>query len=269
VGSPVPITLVTTFFAAADPQRRAELADCVRRNIDASLFETVVLANEGSAEPFAKSDGRLFVEPVDQRPTFRDLLALGADHTDAGQLLVIANTDICFDGTVRALADAVTAKRSAALSRWQCDPDGSPARLHDHNDSQDVWVFRTPVPTLDADFCPGIPRCDNRLIELMREADMDVINPAFSVRTYHHHADASPVYGDDRPEYVQGPYGYVWPHNLHSFATTLAYNATHPGARLGYRFDRRRFRRSAVGRAVNRVLRKNDAWWGFHSETKS
>lgn len=268
MGDATPIFLVTTFFASHSPERHAELTDCVRRNVASGIFERVILANEGLAAPFSTGDGRLHVLEIDTRPSFDDLLRIGAEHADAGSLLVVANTDIRFDTTLRALATRLTTTRCAALSRWQHFEDGRAPELLDHNDSQDAWAFRVPAPSIEAPFPPGVPRCDNRLLRLLQDAKMEVINPAFSVRTYHHHTDANPHYGEDRPEYIRGPYAYLWPHNLFGPVRTLALNAVNPGMRLGYRLDRRRFRRSTMGRALNRILKKNDAWWGFHAESQ-
>ena len=113
-----------------------------------------------------------------------------------------------------------------ALSRWERRPGGprgsTGERLHltapsrgwspalaapsarafllPRADSQDAWVFRTPLSqraqlalARHAVFFPGLPRCDNRLAHVLaEEGGLDVSNPALALPVHHLHAGPAP-----------------------------------------------------------------------------
>ena len=59
-------------------------------------------------------------------------------------------------------------------------------RLRARADSQDVWIFRAPVPplaTFDTEL--GRAKCDNRVAFVLGAAGYDVANPAFALRPRH------------------------------------------------------------------------------------
>ena len=126
-----------------------------------------------------------------------------------------------------------------ALARWEPDSSGK-VSLRDRNDSQDAWIFRGPIRRMESDYPMGVPGCDNRLAEELRRAGYTVLNPSFSIRSYHlHSGHRTPWTGDARKGEVPPPYGYVWPHNLWPLPAILLHNARHPQSRIGWRLDRR------------------------------
>ena len=49
-------------------------------------------------------------------------------------------------------------------------------------DSQDAWIFQTPMDTSvikESNFYLGIPRCDNRIAYILFNNNYTVINPGF------------------------------------------------------------------------------------------
>ena len=51
-------------------------------------------------------------------------------------------------------------------------------------DTQDAWIFRAPMHNHvleKADFYLGQPKCDNRMVALLQEANYRVSNPAFAI----------------------------------------------------------------------------------------
>jgi hypothetical protein len=100
------------------------------------------------------------IEPVTDggRHTFADLFNLAAER--------FAGT-VCVEGRV----DSAT---------W---------RFYSH--SQDAWLFVAgSLPPFEAAFTLGIPACENRMTYEAVTAGVVVINPALSVRIWHHHASA-------------------------------------------------------------------------------
>jgi hypothetical protein len=169
-------------YTSSDPVREAELALVRERNVAAGVFEEIVpVADEG-------------------RRSFADFFALAARRF-AGQVCVIANADIAFDeslGAAAALFQRHERPLVVALTRWD-DPAGpsmegrvDPRRWRFYSQSQDTWMFVAgALPDFEAGFTLGIPACENRLAYEAFRAGVAVVNPALSVRTWHHHASGT------------------------------------------------------------------------------
>lgn len=171
--------LVQQRYESPSAERQAELDRCREINAGLKAFADVVL-----------------VDGADKRWTFGDFFRLAAERY-AGEICVLANSDIAFDESI-ALAGPL-AERGAlvALSRW--DDSASPSmegrvageHWHFFSHSQDVWVFKAGgVPSFPADIQLGIPQCESRLAYEAAAAGMIVVNPALSIRSWHHHASA-------------------------------------------------------------------------------
>lgn len=51
-------------------------------------------------------------------------------------------------------------------------------------DSQDAWIFQSPLPDTvlaSTDFQLGLPRCDNRLVEILYQHQYIIANPVFHI----------------------------------------------------------------------------------------
>lgn len=175
------------------PERVKELEDCWRRN--AKVFDTVI--------------------PMNGRPTFNELFAICKPDT----INVIANSDIYFGQKDVSLMGLMPDGHCWALSRWDADATGY-AKLHDHRDSQDAWVFHGVPKGIDAPFPMGIPGCDNRLLWLIQQAGYRISNPSRTIRAMHLHNVAWRSYladpdgvarGGDKIELIPGPYAFAKP----------------------------------------------------------
>lgn len=248
------IRLFSSQYPEANPIRAAELQTCLNTNLAIHYIDEVVLLLEQAcvAPP---SHVKLRTRRNDARPTYNKFLRWAQELLPSkSDLTIIANSDIYFDENLAALAEALKPGQCAALSRWDIQPDGS-ATLFDRNDSQDAWVFKGPLRDVLADFPVGTPRCDNRFLYELQRAGYQVINPAFSIRAYHLHAGQRAEYQSEKREhFVDPPYAYLWPHNLFSLPRTLWHNLKSPGARIGWRLDRRRIARSLPIRAWRKLI---------------
>jgi len=166
-------------YTSADPAREAELEIVRRRNAAAGVFREIVAVADGG------------------RRSFADFFTLAAARCP-GELCVIANADIAFDHSLPAVArlfERHTRPLLVALSRWD-DPAGpsmegrvDPKTWRFYSHSQDTWLFVAGgLPRFEAGFTLGIPACENRLAYEAHRAGIAVVNPALSVRSWHHHA---------------------------------------------------------------------------------
>lgn len=171
--------LVQQRYQSPNAERQAELSRCREINGGLKAFAEVIWA-DGAAK----------------RWTFGDFFRLAAERYP-GEICVIANSDIAFDASIALAGPLAEQGALVALSRWD-DPsapsmEGRVAGAHWHffSHSQDVWVFKAgSVPPFPADIQLGIPQCESRLAYEAAAAGMVVVNPALSIRSFHHHASA-------------------------------------------------------------------------------
>ena len=193
------VTWITQRWTSGDEARDAELAKC--RDLNRSLFGT----------------GYVAIGYHDERTTWGDLMQRSGPGIN-----IIANSDIYTSShAVSAITGFYSKPANAnvcmALSRWDVGPDGVTAKLYDHRDSQDAWVYlgKPPKALIEAALhVPmGIPGCDNRLCRLFADHGYTVINPSRTVRMFHLHNSGYRTYGKGRggakAELVLPPYLFV------------------------------------------------------------
>ena len=249
------IRLFTSCYPEQNPKRIAELSQSLERNLALPAFNKVYVFLEGMETAWVNGL-KLNCQSIPHRPTYADFFGLANEQvTSDDDLSIVANSDIFFDWSLLVLANRLKPTQCAALSRWDVQPDGT-STLFDRNDSQDAWIFKGKIRPVVADFCVGIPRCDNRILYELLRAGYEVINPAFSVKAFHLHAGERAEYpGQIEGMNVEPPYAYLWPHNLMSWPATLIQRFLHPDRRLGWRIDWRKLQRSLPWRAVNKLMK--------------
>ena len=183
--------LVTQKYTARDSARQSELDSCLEANRQSPLFSHILLL-DGDAERWTL--GALF-----------DI----CHERFAGELCVVANSDIVFDESCSGASELLPPGGILALTRWenQCSPRMI-GHLHEdrfYSGSQDSWFFRAgSVPKIEDEIPMGYVGCDNVLVGWAVRNGVRIANPAMSLRTFHRHADES---RPERPT-VFGYYGY-------------------------------------------------------------
>jgi hypothetical protein len=240
------IHLYTTFYNEKNDFRRKELFTCLKYNLQNTAIAKVTLFNEGDSLAHLNTNS-IDEILITQRPTYQDFINYINKHTSEEDIHIIANTDIYFDKHIGVLQHLNLKNTCLAISRWDTTETKKP-KLYNHNDSQDVWIFKGHIkPELNANFPLGVPRCDNRLLYEIERAGYTVLNPAFSIKSYHiHKGQRALVYTEDDNVYkIAPPYRYKYPHNLYGFWQTLFFNIR-KSCKLGaYRYD----------------IKKINAWW--------
>jgi len=204
--------LLAGFYEDPDAGRRAELLECLRRNVENDRLDEIhVLAEEPRESSSLVTDYPLLGDPKirlvphGRRATYRDFFA-HANSQLSGQRVMIANADIYTDHTLALLDGYDLADKLLCLSRWDVQPDGS-ARFFDFADSQDAWIFDSPIREFPRDFHLGLPGCDNRLAWEASQAGLALSNPSRSIRIFHLHLSQVRRYRNGQG--LEGPYAFV------------------------------------------------------------
>lgn len=249
------IHLYTTFYPEKIPDRLRELLLSLKKNIDNSSIKSINVFNEGGDLSAFKSS-KLQIVPMEQRPTYQDFINHINANSNQDDIHIIANTDIYFDTNIEVLQHINLKDTCFALSRWDTADTIKP-KLYNHNDSQDVWVFKGPIKQqLKANFPLGVPRCDNKLLFELQEAGYKVLNPAFSIKSFHVHKNRrSLVYTEGDNIYnIKPPYHYLHPHNLYGFWKTCFFNLKHKEQLTPYLYDVKKLNKWWVIRLPRKIL---------------
>jgi hypothetical protein len=204
----VAVILLAGYYRDQDSGRQEDFLECIRRNVDndhiaeVHLFvEYAVAANALRKEHSALDGEKIRLVPHGRRVRFSDLFEY-ANRRLAGQRVIIANADICFDETLARLDGVDLTGKLLCLSRWDLQSDGS-AHFFDRAFSQDAWIFRSPIRVFRSDFYLGLLGCDGRLAWEAERAGLELHNPGRYVRALHLHL--SGVYRYTRGQCLKGP----------------------------------------------------------------
>jgi hypothetical protein len=246
------ICLYTTLYDEPDKARLNELLSTLKTNIALDVIDKVYILNERGDVSWLKNE-KVQVISINQRPLYSDFFELINLNTAAEDLNIIANTDIFFDNQIELLNHISFQNQCIALSRWNILPDGS-AKLFNRNDSQDVWIFKGQIRNVISDFPIGIPFCDNRILYELQQAGYNVLNPAYSIKTYHLHVGERAEYDIKTLKlFVEEPYRYLYPHNLYNLPKTIIYNVFHKRKIAHYRYDLKKMNRWIFIRIIRKI----------------
>jgi hypothetical protein len=194
------ILYFTSWYNEPNEVRREELLTCLENNL-ASEIDQLFLICENCEAPVEHE--KLVVIKTDKRPTYQYFFEVMNRESQAGDVVILANTDIFVKDT--SLLEKITPDDCYALSRWEGD------KLWNHADSQDVWVFRSPIEEINGCcFANGVRGCDNAIAHRIHGAGYNVTNPSKDIKFYHLHSSEIRNYKME-DEAVSQPYRMVNP----------------------------------------------------------
>jgi len=177
--------LVVTYF---DKHSRIhEFHRCFQENVRNPYIKKIYVLYEdfhGNA-PWFLLHNKIKIIPLDHYPVHKDFYDF-INQSLPGELVILANTDIYFDDTLKSLRHVDFSNCIVALTRYNISEyKGSWGR---HVDSQDSWIFRAPIRYIDGNF--KINRWGNEAIMLDEWAKCGyrIINPSLTVKTWHVHS---------------------------------------------------------------------------------
>jgi len=210
--------LFVNYYNDSNPLRQAEINECISRNISNQLIDQICIVVDNAATNFHDFDNNAKVEIINSsgRPTYSSLFALANSKISGNDLTILANADIYFREYDVLLSRNYLSRCSCfALSRWDEAPDGS-IQLFDRADSQDSWIFKGPIKTIEnCAFTMGRPGCDNAIAQRIAAAGYAVYNPAPDIKSQHLHNTSIRNYdATDPAQTVERPYKLIPPERL-------------------------------------------------------
>ncbi|MBS0205274.1 MAG: class I SAM-dependent methyltransferase [Planctomycetes bacterium] len=190
----VPITtLYVNHWTPPTGERRREIDECLKRNVDCPSIDRIVLLAQSTTEhraDVAPSPKLVWVDLPSglERARYSDFfLAVNSCTTTPWDLNIVANSDVFFDESLDVLKSCDLFGTCVALSRWELKNGQVDSLAGDY--SQDCWIFQGPVRPLAerVDFPLGTYGCDWRIAWILRHNDYTLINVPHDVRQFHIH----------------------------------------------------------------------------------
>ncbi len=209
--------LMTSLYNETHIARIKEYVTCLEHNLLHPLIEECCIIYDMSKDNLSKKlpilsfikRKKLTVVRSNQRPTFGDFFEL-ANKNYMNKRIIICNADIFFNSTLALLQNINFDNKFLALTRWDVKPDNSLELFYYRAntdripaiDSQDAWIFTTPIKRIENTKKIGTMGCDNRLAYQVAIKGYEVLNPCLSIQCCHLHLsairnyDPSPISND-------------------------------------------------------------------------
>ena len=190
------MNLLTTYYECNIEERHKEYLECLSNNINNEYIDKIFLFLEDENKPEIEDpEGKVVMFENSGRVSYSELFQYCNDNL-YGEKCAISNSDIQFDETLKEIYDNDLGECFVCLSRWELTEEGA-LEYERSSDSQDCWIFNSPVPQLmidEATFFMGQPGCDNRIAYISKKAGMIPTNPSPVIRAIHRHLSEHRTY---------------------------------------------------------------------------
>lgn len=191
------VVLLIPFYIDKHKARRRELEYCLKQNLgNKEIGQVVAVCDSDTELPYNK---KLTVINIGRRQKYVDMFRLAGSINPDG-INMVANADIFFTKeSILQIKEVDYAGLVLALSRWDLSDNKRlqtttndykrlrSAKLHDHHDSQDVWIWQGKMDDgIYCDFELGKAGCDNRIAYELGQK-YNIMNPSKSIKSYHLH----------------------------------------------------------------------------------
>ena len=170
------ITLLVNYYKNID--RQAEIDYCLNKNIENNLIDKIIVFHNNIEVP--KNDKIKSVSTDQNIMSFTDFFNYG---NNIEGIKIIANSDIYFNDTL-SNCNRIKNNDIYALSRWEYVKGN--LELTENEYSQDCWIWKDKI-FVNVYFGLGIPGCDNVLAYTLKDLGYNIINPALTIQSFHHH----------------------------------------------------------------------------------
>ena len=193
-----PFVLITMLYNEKNSKRMKEYITCLERNMKHELIETIHILYDKTGDDRKNSllknlqQSDVTITYLNGRATYGYCFEL-ASRIYPNKKIILANADIYFNHTLNKLVDYDLTGKFLALTRWDEERNGTliPYRRYrgvNTPDSQDVWIFQSPIRRFQDDNIPlGWPLCDGRIAYQANASGFQVLNPCMTIQCCHLH----------------------------------------------------------------------------------
>lgn len=195
------IVLYTTFYRDRDQTRQQELELALSRNILNSSITKIKLFVDNIDDYQSVSGEKVsLVQCPSKIPSYGDFLAEAANEMP-GTVVVISNTDICFDQTLSQVLEWDLAGKLLVITRKEGLPEESPL-LTEHYMSSDAWIFRAPPLARTCPYSLGKLHCESIFLGFMQNKGYSIHNVSLEINGFHIHASNKRNYDPQKDRYT-------------------------------------------------------------------
>jgi hypothetical protein len=193
----IKFNLIISLYNEKNKQRAAEYKLCLEKNIDHPLINQIHIVYDTTKDDnvnellrFLESK-KVYIHLVSDRPSYGYCFQL-ANTLMPHSNVIVSNADIFFNDTLCELQFYDLSNKFLAITRWNVCQDGKlrifGSMYSPRSDSQDVWIFRTPLKQFENDGIKmGLLDCDGRIAFQAQKAGLHVINPCRTIQCCHVH----------------------------------------------------------------------------------
>lgn len=181
--------LITTLYPEKNNERLSEYYFCLKQNLKHALIEHVHIFYENMPANLPKifHHPKIKLVPITSRPSFNDMFSY-ANTELFGKKVIVANTDIFFEGSLFKLNYYPLSNKFMCLTRYNLPSYAG--EWQRHVESHDAWIFESPTKiSIPNHIKMGLPGCD---IIIQRIAcitkGLEVSNPSLDIKCMHVHA---------------------------------------------------------------------------------
>jgi hypothetical protein len=197
------INLFTQYYLDSNSERQNELFYCLIRNTLNNFKSIVVLVENDEVEEIIKKHFST-CQPINigKRASFNDYFSIMGKDEYYNDINVMSNSDIFFDNLdiIKDYIANVPKNTCLALSRYDYHSDTNIVPFL-RADSQDTWIFKgNPKVRTELEYGMGIAGCDNKLAYDIQAHGYNLLNPSYTIKTFHLHTSNIRNYLNDKNE---------------------------------------------------------------------
>lgn len=210
------INLLINYYVTSDEVRQKEIDFCFINNVLNQFINKIhCFVTEEDYEKLETRNDKIIFTKITERPTYYDYFKYANDNIDEGEIIIIGNSDIYYDSSVRILPEILGKTDVCALTRWGADGntlnENTITMYQNAKCSQDAWIYINKLQNLenmDCKFNLGVNRCDNRIAYEFHNNGYNVFNPCLDIIIYHYHTSGI---RNNYVDFIDGQIAYVEP----------------------------------------------------------
>jgi hypothetical protein len=129
------LVFITQYYAPKEGRRAKEINQCLRKNIENTTIDSIILLNETDLSNTYQSSSKIKQIVIGKRLFYDDIIRYINDSVSNNTIVVFANADIYLDSSIRHLYSTNLDDKFLALLRYEEGKIFGPRA-----DSQDTWI---------------------------------------------------------------------------------------------------------------------------------